>query len=152
MRSDLSETDFHKPITPISDIDQLRIYLCSVKNGIRILSVVFLTAIYCFAAGVVTESLTHSDFQSNPITAHERFFSDFTTKLFCHTSQSESSVNNYNKRPVSNFRNPFSGIWAVAETTERLFETAFSQYTNISRNFLIQHRKTSIIFPFHYFW
>jgi len=123
-----------------------------VKNSIRILSVVFLTAIYCFAIGVVTKSLAHSDFNSNSTTSQEQYFSDFSTKLFCHTSQSESSVNNYINQPVPSFKNPFNGLWAISKTTEQLFETAFSQYTNISRNFLIQDRKSDIIFPFHYFW
>jgi hypothetical protein len=123
-----------------------------VKNSIRILGVVFLTAIYCFAIGVVTKSLAHSDFNINSTTSQEQYFSDFSTKLFCHTSQSESSVNNYINQPVPSFKNPFNGLWAIAKTTEQLFETAFSQYTNISRNFLIQHRKSDIIFPFHYFW
>jgi len=123
-----------------------------VKNSIRILSVFFLTAIYCFAISVVTKSLTHSDFHSNSTTSQEQYFSDFSTKLFCHTSQSESSTNNYINQPVPSFKNPFNGLWAIAKITEQIFETAFSQYTHISRNFLIQHRKTDIIFPFHYFW
>jgi len=123
-----------------------------VKDSIRILSVVFLTTIYCFAIGAVTKSFAHSDFHSNSTTSQEQYFSDFSTKLFCHTSQSESSVNNYNNQPVPSFKNPFKEFWAIAKTIEQFFETAFSQYTNISRNFLIQHRKTDIIFPFHYFW
>ena len=123
-----------------------------MKSSIKILSIVALTAIYCFAIGVVTKSLTYSDFQSHSTTPQEQYFSDFSTKLFCQTSQSESSVNNYNNLPVPSFKNPFSGLWAITKTTEQLFKTAFSQYTNISRNFLIQHRKSDIIFPFHYFW
>lgn len=123
-----------------------------MKSSFRILSVVFLTAIYCFAIGVVTKSLAHSDFNNNSTTSQEQYFSDFSTKLFCHTSQSESSVNNYINQPVPSFKNPLNGLWAIAKITEQLFETAFSQYSNISRNFLIQHRKSDIIFPFHYFW
>jgi hypothetical protein len=123
-----------------------------VKSSFRILSVVFLTAIYCFAIGVVTKSFAHSDFKDYPTSSQEKIISDFSTKLFCHTSQSESSVNNINNLPAPSFKNPFNGLWAITKTTEQLFETAFSQYTNISRNFLIQHRKTDIIFPFHYFW
>ena len=123
-----------------------------MKNKIRILSAVVLTAIYCFAVGAVKESLTYSDFQSNSTTSQEQYFSDFSTKLFCLTSQTESSVSNINNLPAPNFKNSINELWTIAKTTEQLFETAFSQYTNISRNFLIQHRKTDIIFPFHYFW
>lgn len=123
-----------------------------MKNNIRILSIIFLTTTYCFAIGLVTKSLTHSDFQSNSTSSQYQYFSDFSTKLFCHTSQSENSVNNYNNLPTPSFKYPFNDLWSITKTTEQLFETAFSQYTNISRNFLIQHWKTDIIFPFHYFW
>jgi len=123
-----------------------------VKNSIRIFSAGFLIAIYCFAIGVVTKSLVNSDFHSNSATLHEQYFSDFSTKLFCLTSQPESSVNNYINQLVPSYKNPFNGFWAIPKITEQLFETAFSLYTNISKNFLIQHRKSDIIFPFHYFW
>lgn len=123
-----------------------------MKSRSRILSVVFLTAIYCFAIGVVTKSVAHSNFQSNSFASQELYFSDFSTKLFCHTSQSESSVNNNINQPVPSFKNSFKGLLALAKTKELLFESVFSQYNNISRNFLIQYRKSDIIFPFHYFW
>jgi hypothetical protein len=123
-----------------------------MNSNFRFTSVAFLTAIYCFAIGVVTKSLTYSDFKGNSTTSQEQYLSNFSTKLLCHTPQSESSVNNYNSPSASSFKNPFNGLWAICKTTEQLFETAFSQYTNISENFLIQHRKADIIFPFHYFW
>jgi len=123
-----------------------------MKNNFRFVSIVFLTAIYCFAIGVVTKKLTYSDFYDNSATSQEKIFSDTSTIFFCHTNQSESLVNNYNNLFSLNFKNSFSSIWVISKITEKIFETAFSQYTNISRNFLIQHRKTDIIFPFHYFW
>ncbi len=123
-----------------------------MKSSIRILSVFFLTAIYFFAISVVTKSLGHSDFHNEQQSSQEKYFSDFSTKLFCHNSQSESLVNSFNNLPLPSFKNPFNGLWAITKATEQLFGTAFSQYTNISRNFLIQHRKAEIIFPFHYFW
>jgi hypothetical protein len=123
-----------------------------VKNKIKKLSVLILAAIYCFAIGFVTKSLNYSDFGNKQQASQESSFTVFSSKLFCHTSQSESSVNIFNNLPASSFKNPFSGLWAISNTTEQLFKTAFSQYANIARNFLIQHRKTDIIFPFHYFW
>jgi len=123
-----------------------------MNSNLRFACISFLTTIYCFAIVVVIKSVTFSDFQGNSNTTQEQYFSEFSTKLFSHTLQSESSVNNTNNLPTPNFKNPFNGIWAITKTTERLFETAYSQYTNISKNFLIQYRKTDIIFPFHYFW
>lgn len=123
-----------------------------MKNNFRILSVAFLIATYCFAIGVVTKSHAYFDFKDHSTPSQEQYFSDFATKFYCHTSPSESSVNNYNNFPSLSFKNPFNGLWASAKATEQLYETAFSQYTNTSRNFLIQLRKVDIIFPFHYFW
>lgn len=123
-----------------------------MKSNIKTLNVVFLTAIYCFAIVFVAKTVAHFDFKDISTSSQEKITSDFSTKLFCHTSQSESSVNNINNLPTPNLKKPFNGLWVITKTIEQLFETAFSQYTNISRNFLIQHRKSDIIFPFHYFW
>ena len=99
--------------------------------------------------GIGTKSLIHSDIQT---TKQEKYFSTIPTILSPHTSQSESSVNNFNNFPAPGFKNLFDGLWAITKTTEQFYEAVFSQYTSFSINFLIQHRKTDIIFPFHYFW
>jgi hypothetical protein len=123
-----------------------------VKNQIRILSVVVIAAIYCFAIGTAFNSLNNSDFSNSSSSLQEKTISDFSAKLFYPTAASESSVNNYNNLPTPSFKNPFNGLWAIHNTSEQLLETTFSQYTNASRNFLIHNRKTDLIFPFHYFW
>jgi hypothetical protein len=123
-----------------------------VKSNIRILIVALLTTAYGFETGVVTKSLAHSHFRDYSTSSQEKTFSDFSKKLFCHTSQTESSVNSFNNLPAPKFQNPFKEFWANTQVTEQLIETAFSQYSHMSRNFLIQHRKEDIIFPFHYFW
>jgi hypothetical protein len=114
--------------------------------------VIFLTAIYCFAIGVGTNSLAHSDFHSSPAPSQEKFIANLSPKLFCHTTQFESSVNNFNNLAAANFKNLFSGFCAIVKATDQLFETEFSQYTSFSGNILIHHRKSDIIYPFHYFW
>jgi hypothetical protein len=123
-----------------------------MKKNIRILSVIFLTVIYCFAIVAVANSLTHSDNPNNPISSQENIISDFSVKLFYQTSQSESSGNSFKNLPVLNFKNPFTGLWAIIKITEQFLETEFSQYKYFARNILINHRKSDIIFPFHYFW
>jgi hypothetical protein len=123
-----------------------------VKNSFRILSLVIVTAIYCLAITLVTKSFTHSDIQKHPISSEEKIISDLSTKQFCHISPPESSVTNINNLPVPNFKNPFTGFWAIVKTTERLFNSKFSQYTSIARESLINQRKCDLLFPFHYFW
>jgi len=122
-----------------------------MKNRVKILNVVLLTAIYCFAISVV-KPYSYADAQGNSTNSGEQYFSVLKTELFCHTSQSESSVNILNNLPSSCFKNPFNGIWAISKISEQLFGSTFAQYTTVSRSLLIHHRKTDMIFPFHYFW
>lgn len=123
-----------------------------MNSNFKIVSVAVLMIIYCFAIGIVRESRTQFDVQSNSSTSQEKFFSDISTTLFSHTTQFEGSISNFNNLPNPSFKNPFSGLWTITRCSEQLLLNTFAQYTNSSRNFLIQHRKTDIIFPFHYFW
>ena len=123
-----------------------------MKSSIRILNMVFLTAIYCFAIGAVSNSYAYSDFSNNQTSSEEKISSNFSSTLFYHTSQSESSLNSFNNLPVPNFKNSFTGLWAIINASEQLFQTNFVQYSTFSRNLLIRHRKSDIIFQFNYFW
>jgi hypothetical protein len=128
---------------------------CAVKTKIRILSVVLLTAIYCYAIGIATATSTQANPQYYSTTSEKEYCLDFSTKLFYHTSQYESSVDNCNNQPTLNIKNPFgffNALWAHAKTTEQLFESVITQYINIAKNLLIRYRKSDLIFPFHYFW
>jgi len=128
---------------------------CAVKIKIRILSVVLLTAIYCYAIGIATATSTQANPQYYSTTSEKEYCLDFSTKLFYHTSQYESSVDNCNNQPTLNIKNPFgffNALWAHAKTTEQLFESVITQYINIAKNLLIRYRKSDLIFPFHYFW
>jgi hypothetical protein len=123
-----------------------------VKNHFKILNVILLTAIYCFAIGAVNNSLIHFDFSNNKSSSQEEAISYISEKLFLHTSHSECSVKDYNNLPAPNFKNHFTGLWAVLKAKEQLYGSEFSQYTTFTRTILINHRKSDIIFPFHYFW
>lgn len=118
----------------------------------KILSVVFLTAIYCFAIGVVTQSLAHANFKDKSASSQEKIISEISSKLFYHTSQTESSLNSFNIFSFKNFKNPFIVFSPLVINTEELFCSEFSQYFSFSRNILIKYRKSDMIFPFHYFW
>jgi hypothetical protein len=122
-----------------------------VNDSVRILGVTILTVIYCFAVSVTNLPIS-SDYGNHQNTEQERYLVTISNSLFCDTSQSESSVNSFNNFSLPNFKNPFSEQWATTKAREKSFETEFTQYLNFSLNFLIQHRKSNIIFPFHYFW
>lgn len=123
-----------------------------MKKQIRILSVFILTAIYCAAIGSVNASLNYSNFSEDTSISKEKVFTAISVDIFSEAIQPESSVNNYNNLPTQGFKNSFNEFWGILKTTENLFLTRFSQYTNTSINFLILHRKKDLIFPFHYFW
>ena len=122
-----------------------------MKNQFRILSITFLATIYCFAISVTTKSYAYSDFHNNSTSSQEVIITDFSAKLFCHTAQLESSINNFNNLPTPSFKNPLTGFWAIIKATEQLFETEFSQCTTFCINTLINLRKSDILFPFHQF-
>lgn len=123
-----------------------------MKNKIKNTSIVLLIAIYCFALGIATESAIHYDFQNQPRAEQENFFSTISTNLFCHTSQSENSIKNFNDFPSPRFTDSYNSLWAVNKTTEHFLEIVFLQYNFFSKNLLIRFRKNNIIFPFHCFW
>lgn len=123
-----------------------------MKRTGRILSVMLLTAIYCFAMSVVTKSIAQDEIQHAQSSEKEECYSASLSNPFIHTSQVESLVKSVHDSSVRSFKIKFTGLSLISRITEQLSLTEFSQYINSSRNFLIQHRKADMIFPFHYFW
>lgn len=123
-----------------------------MNRNINILSVIFLTAIYAFALGYASQSFAHSYNKDYSSSSEEKFITDLSSKLFCHTSQFDGSVIQFNNLPSSFLKKSFGTIWIHSQAKEQIFESVFAQYKNASLNFLVQHRKKDIIFPFHYFW
>lgn len=123
-----------------------------VRNKIKIVIAFVLIAIYGFAIKSLNNSPIHSEFNINHASSQESVISNFSKNLFCHTAPPESFVNNCNNLPTPNLKNQIVGLFAILNLKEQLIESAFSQHTHITRNILINHRKSDIIFPFHYFW
>lgn len=122
-----------------------------MKDMIRILGITLVTAIYCYAVSTVTNLPVSTDAGDQLTTKHAQYLAAVSNNLYCQTSQLESRVSSSHfSLPV--FKNPFNKLWSVTKTIEQLFEAELAQYFNFSINFLIQHRKTDIIYPFHYFW
>ena len=123
-----------------------------MKSSIKILSVIILIAFYGYSISVINEYPVITDNYDNPKSDMEFYFSNISTNLFSFTLQQESSVNNYNNLLASNIKLLFNNQCTVIKTTKHLFDSEFIQYSLISGSFLIQLRKTVIIFPFNYFW
>lgn len=123
-----------------------------MKKSVRILGVTILTAVYCLAVTVVDNAPIAFDIENHQTTGQEQFLAVISNSLFSHTPQSERSVNSFNYFPVPNFKSFYDNHWSINNSIEQKFESAFAQYHNFSKVFLIRHRKSDIIFPFHYFW
>lgn len=123
-----------------------------MKNFNRIIAALVLTIIYCFAIVVVSNSHASTNVHGPIKSEKVNYFSEVSTNILSHTSTQESSLKKFNNFPALNFKYPFSGIWGIIKTTEDLYRCEYSQYAYASINFLIEYRKSDLIFPFHYFW
>ncbi|WP_139958753.1 hypothetical protein [Flavicella sediminum] len=128
-------------------------YICRVKNGIKILSIVFMTIVYCFAIGMVNTEISDSSASKKSSSSEEKVATVLTNKILCELAEVDSSVNSSNNLPVPNFKNPFSGFYTFGEKKSSQFiENRYTQYVNSWSFFLIHNWKKTILFPFHNFW
>lgn len=123
-----------------------------MQHNVRIIGIPILAAIYCFVVSAVTNLSISSDHGNHQTTEQEQYLATISNNLFCHTSQSESSVNSFNNFPGPNLDKLFDNLWSLANSKEGVWEAQFIQYSNYSLNLLIQHRISDLIYPFHYFW
>jgi hypothetical protein len=123
-----------------------------VKNINQFLCVFTLFVFYCLAVNNGGNIPFNFDISYSSGQGEKPYFSGISNVLFCHTSQSETAVNNPSNFPVSTLKNSIKYFGAVGQATELLFKTEFSQYKTISGTLFIHFRKTDLIFPFHYFW
>ena len=124
-----------------------------MKNTYKVLGATFLTILYCFVLGFVGDYSTIDSVERSKNIDKEKYFSNYSESYsFCYTPKSANSVNTLTTLSVLTSENPLHQLWIISKVTEQIFETKYSQYSSFSINFLIQHRKKDIIFPFHYFW
>lgn len=111
-----------------------------------------LTAIYCYAVSVVANVPLSSDFENNLSTEQEHYLAVTSHNLISHTADAEFSIENTTSFPGSDIRDFSDEYHSLIGSTESLFDAEFYQYCNNSVNYLIQQRKTDLLFPFHFFW
>lgn len=122
-----------------------------MKNTARLFGALFITISYCLAIGLASYA-PPSVLQSNAAAEKESHFIAISTNLLSPTSQPKNTTSNLSNALASALEKPFSGQWAAARAIERIIESKFVHYSHISINLLIHHRKSDLIFPFHYFW
>lgn len=122
-----------------------------MRNRVKIASVVFLVAIYCFAMGAVTEARASVDLNTRSA-VKEKVISELSQNLYGHHVTSEITVGNVVQLPSENAKNTLPLFVVPFKACKQRFEAQFSQYVSSSNNVLIHYRKSDFIYPFHYFW
>ncbi|MCB0481889.1 MAG: hypothetical protein KDC83_10685 [Flavobacteriales bacterium] len=125
-----------------------------MKNSIRILGATILAVVYCLALGIATVAPASIAGHGHQTTSQQQdqSLSTFSNHLYCHTTPTTGSVNSLNIFSLPEFKNPFFHPLSIAQLAEQSFGIAVGQCCDFFIAFLIQNRKSDIIFPFHYFW
>ena len=124
-----------------------------MKKNVKLISVILLTALYCLAMGAVTQSLVTYTADNTGTSNEVQLSYNKSNNSFFQTLQTENTIDiPSNTNVPSDFKNPFQNFLsptiAIAQTTEVLY----SKHINTSLNFLIQLKKSSLLYPFHFFW
>lgn len=124
-----------------------------MKFSTKIFASFFVILLYCFAIkaeGKAFEKIQDANFKYFESSAKQQVFAIEVPTSY--TIQVESLANGFASvfYPTLNTFCSFSGI--LNKKLESLFCAAIKQYQNCFLNILVTHRKTDIIFPFHYFW
>lgn len=120
------------------------------KNTVSLLIII----LYCFIiSGYSYNHLkTETAFSKGQSSDQKQYYSLVSDNLFCHTVQSEDSVNFVNNFPTSSPKDYHNYTLSSGKAAGLFISGTFLKYIFCSRNFIIKFRQTDIIFPFHYFW
>ena len=119
---------------------------------LRFLNVLFVTVVYFYAISYIQKNQSFSKVFESDNSSHEKYVQKLSPKALYHTSESENLSNYFNNLPTTNVKNSFSGFGITLKSIELFFNRKYLQYTLLSRSILINHRKSDLIFPFHYHW
>jgi hypothetical protein len=123
-----------------------------VRKNNRRFGVFFLIALYCFASGLVSFPRYHEDLKSIPFPKDQSHFTSDNKFVFTHTSPTERNLTNPNQLTDAGFKIAFKGIRFSDQSTQGLAVNNYGRRTAHLIDFLIHHRKSALMFPFHFFW
>ena len=133
-----------------SIIDKI-IYFCGVMRLLKISVVLCVSALYCLSIGLYNGNINNS-YAGSKSNQTEISSSVVSSKLFCHTEQTESLAIVYCNSSRTSLKNSFNQFSACPIAAGKLPFKNYLPYIYFSENLHIGFKPTDIIFPFHYFW
>ena len=123
-----------------------------MNQKFKILSVIFLIAIYLNALGHSYRSLYY-DGNINPInTLNLKFFEDLKVRLIATISQSFIDFKDLKNERLLNCDRLLHGLKSILKQSLHSKLKSISLYISDSKNIIIKYRKQNYIYPYHYFW
>lgn len=110
-----------------------------------------LTLVYYCGITLFAHPFLLPEIQSSQSLQKEKYFSAISNNLVGYALRSENSTSHFTT-PFPDLKNPFLVQLPDLQWTEEYLLSQYHQYRSFARNLLINHRKSDIIFPFHYFW
>lgn len=124
-----------------------------MKRSLKIIAILSVALVYCFAISIYCNAFNAgSSFSQLTTSQNQLYKSEVSSNLFCHTTQSESSVFAGSHISFPSLKNSLSTFAACTNATEKLFFSAFSQYNFYAQNLLIRLKQADFIYPSHNFW
>ncbi|AZJ31936.1 MULTISPECIES: hypothetical protein [Tenacibaculum] len=123
-----------------------------MNKVLKFLSLLFITTVYFTAIGYTQEEQSFSNKLRKPNSALKEYKQKLSSKGLQHTTESENLTNHFNNLPSTNVKNTFSEAGINFKSVELFFNRKYIQYISLSRNTIVNYRKSDLIFPFHYHW
>jgi len=123
-----------------------------MEKSNKIFSRLFLTFVYSTVVFISVNTVSFAEL--HVVAPSGEIVSSFVNALpqFKHTTEPESSINPINNPPTTSFQYPFLSFVDLARVSGLFFDLRFALYRDVLGKLPLRYRKTSIFFPFHYFW
>ena len=123
-----------------------------MKSNFRFLGSLFLIATYCFALIVFSKYEQTIEVEQLNSSKKEQKFTNFSNSQFLHDAHSSFVVHGLIAcKSLDSFGGNFD-FSILKIVTQQLIKSQFYQIENSSISFLIQNKKATFLYPFHFFW
>lgn len=123
-----------------------------MKCNFRFLGSLFLIVTYCFALIVFSKYEQTIEVEQLNSSKKEQKFTNFSNSQFLHDAYSSFVVHGLIAcKSLDSFGGNFD-FSILKIVTQQLIKSQFYQIENSSISFLIQNKKATFLYPFHFFW